>query len=70
MSPTGCRCGAGLVSAGDRGRLAINPGNRATAREGEAGWGVWRLLAYRTGIPMTTVRRRTAPFLPQHQAAV
>lgn len=23
----------------------------------------WRVLAYRTGIPMTTVRRRAAPFL-------
>lgn len=28
----------------------------------------WRLLAYRTGIPMTTVRRWAAPFLA-HEAA-
>lgn len=27
----------------------------------------WRLLAYRTGIPMTTVRRWAGPFLPQRQ---
>jgi hypothetical protein len=29
----------------------------------------WRLLAYRTGIPMTTVRRWAAPFLGHDPAA-
>jgi hypothetical protein len=56
-----------LAGIADDWRSTRDVGKRlAKAKQAGASW---RLLSHRTGIPMTTVRRRAAPFLTTDQAA-